>query len=60
MLSKINQMEKEKFCMFSLIPGILKKIINKWTNKTKTNIHREEIDSLLEGKGWGEMKRGNV
>ena len=60
MLSEISQMEKDKYCMVSLICGIVFKS-SKWTNKTKqrpTHRYREQIGGYQRGKGVGKGKMG--
>ena len=47
MLSKISQTEKDKYCMISLICGILK--------KKKTELVKAE-NRMVVTKGWGKEK----
>ena len=59
MQSEISQAEEDKYCMISFIYGIEKH--NKWTNKTKQNIDRENRLLVVRGEGgWGlgEMDKG--
>ena len=55
MLSEISQIEKDKYCMISLICGIYKynKVVN-ITKKKQTHRYREQTRGYHWGEGRGE------
>ena len=53
MLSKISQIEKDKYCMSSLICGILKKIKMNKQNKNKFIDTKKRLMVTRGEKGWG-------
>ena len=58
MLNEISQTEKEKYCMISLICGILKtckKLVNK-TKKKQTHRYREQTSVSQSGEGRGKTQ----
>ena len=57
MLSEISQIEKDKYCLISLICGSLKtKQMNKY-NKTSSEIQIHRTNKWLpEGRGWEEER----
>lgn len=54
MLSEMSQTKEGKYHMISLMCSEPTKRINKWTNKTKTNSQKEQIDY------WGQMGSGST
>ena len=55
-LSEVSQKEKDKYCMISLICGILKIQLVKITKKKQTHKYREQTS----GYQWGEGRGGNI
>ena len=53
MQSEISQMEKDKYCMISLICGIFFKKINEQIEQKQTHRYREQIGGYQRGRGGG-------